>query len=284
MTGIKHRKESHSTENTNMPRMRFGFAAAAAVAATLASSARATIVTLAPTKDNTIYQSNVNNSNGAGTQMYSGTNTAASPRRGLIAFDIAGNVPAGATINSAQLTLYLAQIAGSGGGGGSGVASATLGLHALSANWGEGTSSGTGSGAPAATGDATWNARFYSPTTPTPWTNAGGDYSGTTSASAAVGTTLNVGYTWSSAALASDVQQWLNTPSSDFGWILINADETSVQTFRSFFTRESSNTALRPQLQITFTPVPEPASIVLLAAGLAMFLLLRRWTPCSTQP
>src|ERR1700682_6419336 len=102
MTGIKNRKELH-TENVNMPGVRLGFAVAAAVAATLASSARATIITLGPTKDNTIYQSNVNNSNGAGTQMYSGTNTAASPRRGLIAFDIAGNVPAGATINRPQL-------------------------------------------------------------------------------------------------------------------------------------------------------------------------------------
>jgi hypothetical protein len=35
-----------------------------------------------------------------------------SPRRGLIRFDIAGNIPAGATITGVQLTLFLGQVAG----------------------------------------------------------------------------------------------------------------------------------------------------------------------------
>ena len=60
-----------------------------------------------------------------------------SPRRGLIQFDVAGNVPAGATITGVQLTLFLGQVAGTD------MTPRDIGLFALGADWGEGT---TGSG------------------------------------------------------------------------------------------------------------------------------------------
>src|SRR5207244_3726302 len=68
-----------------------------------------TVVTIAPSKDNTLYQSATGAlSNGAGPTMFAGTTNATGGnaiRRGVIAFNVAGSVPAGATINGVTLTL-----------------------------------------------------------------------------------------------------------------------------------------------------------------------------------
>ena len=139
-------------------------------------------------------------------------------------------------------------------------------------SWGAGTTGsgnttigGTGAGFTANPGDATWTSRAFGTTL---WTTAGGDYNhSTVSATAAVGTTLNVGYTWGSTTqLVADVQGWLNTPSSNFGWILINQDETDAKTARVFYTLQESTAAFQPALAITYT-IPEPASCTLLVAG-----------------
>src|SRR5207247_9985452 len=92
-------------------------------------------------------------------------------RRGLIAFDVAGSVPAGSTITSAQLQLSMSlTIAGP----------IDVSLHRALADWGQGTSfstaGGGGMGAPATPGDATWTLRFFPAT---PWTNPGGDFATT---------------------------------------------------------------------------------------------------------
>src|SRR5579863_6455678 len=86
-------------------------------------------------KDNTIFQNNTSNSDGGGPGMFAGTNGTSSPRRGLIEFNVAAKVPAGATITSVQLELFLGQIAGSGGGGGSGTFN--IGLYKVAEAWGE---------------------------------------------------------------------------------------------------------------------------------------------------
>jgi hypothetical protein len=83
---------------------------------------------------------------------------------------------------------------------------------------------------------------------------------------------INAPYTWlSTSGLINDVQGWLNTPASNFGWEVINLDEITPTDFRAFYTREFSDAALRPQLQVTFTPpvtVPEPTTMMLLPVGL----------------
>src|SRR5579863_7995017 len=244
-------------------------------------STRADVVNLSPVKDTTIFQNNVNNSLGGGQVMFAGTNgsTTPSPRRALLEFDIAGSVPAGSTIQSVQLTLYLAQVAGSGAGAGGGTSSASISLFRLSDDWGEGTAGntstgtiGVGNGFAAATGDATWNARLYSSTAPTPWTAAGGDFSDTASAAlTSTDTTLNDPYVWTSTpALVADVQAWLRSPSSNFGWLL----EINGQTFRAFWTREASRTSADsqfvPQLEVTYA-VPEPG-VGLMCCALAVLL------------
>ena len=119
-------------------------------------------VTLAPIKDNTLYESATGSlSNGSGQNVFVGLTATGSIRRGLIAFDIAGNIPVGASIDSASLTQHMSRtIAGSH----------PVTLHRLLADWGEGSSdasggggigqTGEGSGIAATAGDATWKYTF----------------------------------------------------------------------------------------------------------------------------
>jgi hypothetical protein len=256
----------------------------AAIGVILGSPASAAaVITLDASRDATIYENNVNNSNGAGPATFAGINGTGSPRRGLIDFNIAGSVPAGATINGVQLTLFLAQVAGSGGGSPGDTTPRTINLNRLTNDWGEGTTGlgsavgGSGQGFPANPGDATWNARFFPATL---WGTPGGDFVAAASGSTLVTQTLNAPYIWlSTAALVSDVQGWLNNPATNFGWELINADETTNTDFRAFYTRDCTTasptvctSAVVPQLQVTYTPaqvaVPEPSTLALLSAGL----------------
>ncbi len=207
--------------------------------------------TINPVKDNSIYADFTSNSNAIGS-LYAGNNGNSQPRRALLAFDVANNVPSGATVTSAVLNLHLNQSASPN--------NATLSIYPLNQNWGEGSStqSGTGGkGEAATTGDATWLDSYYAATSPTPWGTAGGSYSPTASASATVGSTLQY-YTWSAAQMATDVQSWLTTPASNFGWILLG-DETASGTARVFDSREAAAN-VQPTLQINYNPVAPPLS------------------------
>jgi hypothetical protein len=221
-----------------------------------AACASANVVTVGSSQDTTIYANNVNNSAGGAVVMFAGTDGNGSVKRALVKFDIASSVPAGSTITAVQLTLYLGQVAGNVTTG-----TATIGLHRLTASWGEGTNgantliSADGQGFAAHNGDTTWANRFFSSTSPTPWTTAGGDFISAISAQTTVGATTNNGYIWlSTPALIADVQTWLDNPSTNSGWLLQNNDEVGLKTFRAFYTREETNSSLLPQLQVTFTP------------------------------
>jgi hypothetical protein len=241
------------------------------LAIAVSATAQAAVKTINPSADTTIFQNNVNNSYGGGSLVFAGTNSAVSPRRGIIEFDIADNIPPGATITSVQLNMVLGQVAGSGMGSGGGTP--TIGLYDVSESWGEGTqSTGSGQGGPAETGDATWNDRFFSATSPTAWTTAGGDFSGSASQTAAVGTSVGTTYSWTTdTAMVADVQTWLDSPSKNFGWFMVNSDETDEQTFRAFDTRETSSPE---QLVINYTAVPEPT--MFFSAACLISLLRRR--------
>jgi hypothetical protein len=210
-----------------------------------AGSAAADVITIGAAKDTTIYAVSGTLSNGSGPTMIAGRNSLGDSRRGLIAFDIAGQVPAGSVITAVHLTLHVS---------GLGTApSAAVGLHRVLAEWGEGAShagpSG-GSGAPAENGDATWTHRLY-PTTM--WSSPGGDYLPAASAAQLLAATGS--YTWSSAAMVAEVQSWLDTPTGNFGWMLIG-DETLAGSARRFESRESASVLLRPALEIHYIPAP----------------------------
>lgn len=106
------------------------------------------VMQLNPIKDNTIY-SESENSNALGARMDVGNNNSLFSRRALLAFDVAVEIPAGATINSVTLELHLFNNPSGG--------TAPIELHPLLADWGEGTSNtGQGRGTDPTTGDATW--------------------------------------------------------------------------------------------------------------------------------
>src|SRR5262245_21338906 len=224
------------------------------------SAARAQVVTLLTARDNTIYQNVVNNSSGGAFTMFAGTEGTTSPRRALLAFDIAGSIPSGSTIQSVQLTLTLQGVAGGD------TTPRAIGLRRLVSNWGEGTAGagqgggGTGNGFAANAGDATWLQNFFGTTS---WANPGGDFAAAVSGTATVSQTLDSPYVWASTpGMVSDVQAWLNAPATNFGWEVVG-DEAVARTFRQFYTREAANAAFRPALVVNFTPVPEPSTIAL---------------------
>jgi hypothetical protein len=210
-------------------------------------------------KDNTLYQSTTGAlSNGSGQGLFAGRTGQGADRRGLIAFDVAGTIPSGSSIQSAELQLTMDMTV---------VGGVPISLHTVSQDWGEGTSvaggfggftQGGGNGAPATTGDATWLHTFFNTSS---WTNSGGDFSNTASAT----TTVNQGgrYIWSSAQALSDVQGWLNSPSTNFGWLL-KAPNSVVPGAKRFRTRESPVVGDRPLLIVTFSP---PAGAAIVSSG-----------------
>src|SRR5205085_1898125 len=103
-----------------------------------AGVARADVVTIGAAADASIFSTNLNNSLGAGPGMFVGTDTNGQKMRSLLRFDVAANVPAGATITDVKLTLHLGQVAGGSGSGGD-TTPRTIELHRLTQSWGEGT-------------------------------------------------------------------------------------------------------------------------------------------------
>lgn len=240
--------------------VRISVAAFVAAALIFAPSAGAAQVSLGPDADNTLFADpNGALSNGAGENIFVGRTGQGGVRRGVLSFDVAANVPAGSTINSATLSLHLSQASNN--------TSVATSLHRLLADWGEGTSATAGgSGAPSTPGDATWLHRFY----PTDlWTTPGGDFNA--SASATTNVSIVGAYNWSSAALAADVQHWLDNPLASFGW-LVRGDELTNNSAKRFDSRENTTESFRPILTIDYTPAPEPATLGLLVCG----VLLRR--------
>lgn len=232
-----------------------------AVCFVLASAiARADTVIIQAAKDATLYQ-NASGlvANGAGAHIFAGrTNqdgvnpvATISIRRALLKFDIAAAVPAGATINSVILRLQCTRTRTT--------TNRLISIRRVLTDWNEGPSddaSNEGSGTNSMPGDVTWTHTLF----PTMfWTAPGGDFSGTLSGS------LNVGaigtYNWNSTSggngqMAVDVQNWLNNPATNFGWILSGV-ETTGSTAKRFDSRTNSTVANRPQLTINFTPAPD---------------------------
>jgi hypothetical protein len=171
--------------------------------------------------------------------------------RSLLAFDVAGSIPAGSIVQSATLTLNVS-LEPSGN-----TSAHTFLLHRVSADWGEGTSdagNAGGAGDSATAGDATWLHSFFDTGF---WASAGGDFAATPSASQGVGPGLgNVAFT--SAGLAGDVQSWLDAPGANFGWV-IRTDETGTGTARRFDSKDNATPAVRPVLEVEFTTPSVPA-------------------------
>jgi PEP-CTERM motif-containing protein len=185
---------------------------------------------------------------------------AVAPKRGLIEFDIPGHVPAGATISSAALSLFLGRVNFSDH------TPQTILLFDVTTNWAGGTNGTTGhpvfdrtgQGFAPNIGDATWNFSKYK-TIPWNTPGGGGDFVHTESAGTVVSQNLNTAYVWGSTAqMVSDVQGWLDGTLTNFGWLLKNDSEGSPTTVRAFYTREGAmeqdKPGFAPALTVSFEP------------------------------
>ncbi|MCP3979476.1 MAG: IPTL-CTERM sorting domain-containing protein [bacterium] len=205
-----------------------------------ATAVSADTVQLVPTKDNSMYQNFGGcEANGGGAFIFAGNSGCCGPRRALIAFDIAGAIPAGASIDSATLDLTVNMNP-------PGATDTTISAHPLSTDWGEGTTdAGTpgGFGVPAGAGEACWDFAFFNTGA---WATPGGDFG----AASGSGTAGNTGSVTSITGLGGDVQGWLDNPAGNFGWALLG-DEAGNNTARRFASREAATSG--PVLTVEFS-------------------------------
>lgn len=154
----------------------------------------------------------------------------------LLRFDLS-SVPAGSTVATAQISLYLKwSDAGAG-------QNRTAQLHQMAVDWQE--------------NQATYKVRA----TGQPWAGtkgpqSGSDYATTPAASAQSGQ-AGVWITWEVGPL---VQSWLNNPASNFGVILLDPNGYSDGANRSYASSENSTVAWRPKLTMTLGAPPTATS------------------------
>ena len=204
-------------------------------------TASAMTTTIAADADTTIDESLPANNFGARTTLQAGATTGAGARtRVLVSFNVAAAVPPGATILAARLTLTATDVPP--------VAQTTqlFEIRRIVRTWSEGAQS-TAAGGLAAVNDATWSHRLYPNVV---WAAAGTDIVAGARAEVAV---ANAGSyrIESTALLVADVQAWLDTPESNYGWAVLGKNEAAAQTSRTFASRE--NAAQAPALEIEFT-------------------------------
>lgn len=237
---------------------------------------QAASITLQTSRDVTLYDSPSGQiANGSGLQLFVGrTNQRAGAdlRRAALYFDVAGALPAGAVVQSVSLRLRMYK-------GTTGAQTTTL--HRILSDWGEGASSvplggRPGQGTLPQTGDATWIHRFYPDTF---WAQPGGDFSPSPSAEAPV---LGISFsTWNSTPqLVSDVQSWLDSPSMNFGWMVIG-NETASRTAKSFTSR--LHVSLHPQLTVEYYTTEAMAGTVNSGSGSVVDVLTVNGTSGGTD-
>ena len=218
------------------------FSSVVLLAFLLCSPVRAETVTIEVSRDATLIEEPDGAlADGSGPSLRSGKTGTGDVRRALLYFDVAAVLPDGAKIESVRLILNMEP---------SHEELRDYRLHRVLADWGEGASAtGGGQGVPAEPGDATWIHTFYDNEF---WIHSGGQFAGQPSATndiAGPGV-----YIWeSNKRLVRDVRRWKSAPRVNFGWILIG-DETARNTAKRFTSRENSDPALRPMLEITYSP------------------------------
>jgi hypothetical protein len=209
----------------------------------IVGSSMALQVVLDAAMDATIYEDgDGGNANGSGSYLFTGrseSQNSSAERRALLAFPIAGSIPAGSTITSVSLDLTMSRTRGE---------AQTVGLHRLLEDWSEGPSDPTGqegSGATSTAGDVTWTHR-ESPGTL--WSNPGASFAQSASATVEVGDEGNYSFS-STPELVADVQGWRDDPSSNFGWALV-ISSPSTGAAKRFNSRENSSGP--PKLTVTY--------------------------------
>tara|TARA_R110001592_G_scaffold50449_1_gene156030 strand:+ start:20 stop:4822 length:4803 start_codon:yes stop_codon:yes gene_type:complete len=181
--------------------------------------------------------------NGAGPNFFVGTNSDGLIRRGLIQFDVAGNIPEGSLVMDSTLRLRASGAVGT-------AAAQPVGLHLVTAPWTEGdVNAGDpgADGAPADADEATWIHSSYDTAL---WATPGGDFDPTARATTSV---AGAGaYTWKSAEMLADTQAWLDDPASNEGWLLLG-NESAGNTVKAFRSDEHITLSELPVFSVVFS-------------------------------
>jgi hypothetical protein len=256
----------------------FTFPAPALLALFLVSSppaGHADTVTLYPLADTTLVEVAPDNSLGGAEFFNAGTAGNGQRNRALFRFDLAGAIPAGAMITGGYLSLEVVRQPQMD------QQNSIFSLRRMLQPWGEGTQipnpdGSPGLGGPVMPGDANWLWRFANTAA---WGTNGGmegvDFSSQISSTAYVYGLGDAVEFENTPQILADLQYWLDNPGANFGWMMINENERTRKTARSFASRESG---FGPALVIEFTPVPEPftSALLLLAVGSAWAAHRRR--------
>lgn len=200
-------------------------------------------ITLSPNRDTTLFEEGAL-SNGGGQYLFAGVVLSGAQRRALLRFPVAA-IPAGATVTDATVSMNLSRSRTPN-------TALTVSLHRMTADWQAGlvdASGQEGAGASAQNGDATWAFRSFPDQ---PWLQPGGDF--VASSSASLLTVALGGYQWQSSGLITDVQQWIDSPASNFGWIAIGS--AGAGNAKRFDSAEIGDNNLQPQLTISYLPAP----------------------------
>jgi hypothetical protein len=248
--------------------------------------AGAASMSLTATGDNTILDGSLANDNyGDNNPISSGAVTTLT-QSSFLRFDVSALDGLYSTIDSITLRLFYADDTTAGAG----TAVVTTDVHAITAAnraWIAGTSAGG-----AGTGESTWNNLAHSAT---PWAGSAGlstavtDYDSTVLGSQtidlsdlpAAGTAFNFTFTGTSAELTALIDTWMvdNVDNSQANPGLLMRDPSpTFDGTRNRFTAssmEDANAALRPELIVNYTAIPEPSSTALLGLG-GLALILRR--------
>jgi hypothetical protein len=219
----------------------------------LLSSAHAETIQLRPIADTALLEAFPSNNFGGQHWLNAGTTQTYMKNRGLLRFDIAGALPRDSRILSASMDVEVV------GQPIDGYAIENFRLHRLLKDWGEGNKAGNppALGAPAGTNECNWTHRFAF--TSEIWAAPGGsngvDYASDYSVDTYIYDRLSSPYTFGPAAgMSADLQQWLDQPKTNFGWMIVAEHEEINFTARRFASRE--DLVLSPVLTIDFVLPP----------------------------
>jgi hypothetical protein len=218
----------------------------------------ATYILLYPSADTTLSENYPSNNLGGLRFVNAGTTQNVIKNHGLFQFDIAGALPPGSRVQAADLILEVTHLPVDG------YAFADFSLHRILSPWGEGngvtsaSDPGAGVGRPALTNEANWFSPFA--LTANSWAAPGGaetnDYLPAPSSTQTIYGLGDSPYTFASTGqLVGDVQQWLDNPQTNFGWMLIAQPEDIPFTARRFGSREDPD--FPPQLEIYYVIPPK---------------------------